>query len=69
MFVGRVKKKSIVSHSLAEVEYKSMASTTCELIWLQYLLKDLGVHHSQPMYLYYENKAALHIATNLVFHE
>ncbi|GMP86007.1 hypothetical protein CsSME_00038964 [Camellia sinensis var. sinensis] len=30
-----------VSHSSTEAEYRSMASTTAELVWLQQLLKDL----------------------------
>ena len=46
-----------------------MASTTCELIWLKSLLHDLGVSHPQPMQLYCDNKAALHIAANTVFNE
>ena len=46
-----------------------MASATCELIWLKSLLYDLGVSHPQPMQLYCDNKAALHIAANPVFHE
>lgn len=32
------KKQIIVSQSSAEVEYRSMASTACELIWFQTLL-------------------------------
>lgn len=44
-------------------------STTCELLWLQLLLQDLGISHPQPMKLYCDNKAALHIADNPVFHE
>ncbi|XP_024172222.1 uncharacterized mitochondrial protein AtMg00810-like [Rosa chinensis] len=63
------KKQSVVSRSSAEAEYRSMASATCELTWLKYLLQDLQVHHPEPARLVCDNQAALHIAANPVFHE
>ena len=33
------------------------------------MLKELGIDHSKPALLYYDNQAALHIAVNPVFHE
>ncbi|KAH9725530.1 protein kinase domain-containing protein [Citrus sinensis] len=63
------KKQATVARSTAEAEYRAMASATCELIWLKSLLHDLGVSHPQPMQLYCDNKTALHIAANPVFHE
>jgi hypothetical protein len=46
-----------------------MASTCCEIIWLKQLLADLHISHPQPAKLYCDNKAAIHIASNPVFHE
>ena len=69
LFRGKAKKQATVARSTAEAEYRAMASATCELIWLKSLLHDLGVSHPQPMQLYCDNKAALHIAANPVFHE
>jgi hypothetical protein len=46
-----------------------MASTCCEITWLKLLLVDLHISHPQPMKLYCDNKAAIHIALNHVFHE
>ncbi|RVW46393.1 Retrovirus-related Pol polyprotein from transposon RE1 [Vitis vinifera] len=46
-----------------------MTTTTCELKWLKGLLRSLGVDHFGPMSLYCDNQAALHIATNPVYHE
>ncbi|KAK3004120.1 hypothetical protein RJ639_020111 [Escallonia herrerae] len=46
-----------------------MAVTTCELTWLKSFLLSLGVHHDRPMRLFCDNQAALHIASNPVFHE
>lgn len=46
-----------------------MASLTCELIWLRSLLNDLGFTDPEPMTLFCDNQAAIHIAANPVFHE
>ncbi|KAM1292859.1 hypothetical protein ACFX2H_019596 [Malus domestica] len=37
----KTKKQSTISHSSAEAEYRSMATTCCEVIWLRNILKDL----------------------------
>ncbi|GKU93723.1 hypothetical protein SLEP1_g7291 [Rubroshorea leprosula] len=63
------KKQVTVSRSSAEAEYRAMAATASELSWLKTLLCDLQVSHSKPMTLYCDNRAALHIANNPVFHE
>jgi hypothetical protein len=65
----KTKKQTIVSCFLTEAEYRAMASTCCEITWLKQLLADLHVSHSQPVKLYCDNKAAIHIASNPVFHE
>ena len=50
-------------------EYRSMANTTCEVVWLLGMLRDLHVTHQGPALLYYDNQAALHIVANPVYHE
>eukprot|EP00258_Populus_trichocarpa_P045856 XP_024461875.1 uncharacterized protein LOC112328334 [Populus trichocarpa] len=63
------KKQSIVSRSSAEVEYRAMAATVSELTWLRFLFADLHIEHSQVATFYCDNQAAIHIASNPVFHE
>ncbi|CAL1410196.1 unnamed protein product [Linum trigynum] len=65
----RTKKQSVVARSSAEAEYRAMASTVSEVIWVRALLGDLGVRLTSPTVLYCDNQAALHIAANPVFHE
>jgi len=65
----KTKKQNTVARSSAEAEYRSMASTTCELKWIKSVLSNLGVTHSMPIQLYCDNQAASHIAKNPVFHE
>jgi len=65
----KTKKQTTVSRSSAEAEYRSMATTACEIIWLRTLLHDLMVPISSSAQLYCDNHAAIHIAANPVHHE
>lgn len=65
----KTKKQSTVSRSSAEAEYRAMAYACAEIKWLKVLLASLGVRHHQPVHLFCDNQAAIHIATNPVFHE
>uniref|UniRef100_A0A803P5H5 Integrase catalytic domain-containing protein n=1 Tax=Cannabis sativa TaxID=3483 RepID=A0A803P5H5_CANSA len=63
------KKQQTTSRSSSEAEYRAMAITTCEIVWLLSVLKELKIEHKGPGLLYCDNKSAQHIATNPVFHE
>ncbi|KAK3043854.1 hypothetical protein RJ639_000553 [Escallonia herrerae] len=65
----RAKKQTVVSRSSAEAEYRAMATTTSEIIWLKQLLQDLEVSCTTLVSLFCDNRAAIHIAANPVFHE
>ena len=59
----------MVARSSVEAEYRAMALATCELIWLRQLLQELRFGKNEQIKLVCDNQAALHIASNPVFHE
>lgn len=59
----------MVAWSSAETKYRAMAAATCELIWIKQLLRELKFGEVDQMELVCDNQAALHIASNPVFHE
>ncbi|GKD17838.1 ribonuclease H-like domain-containing protein [Tanacetum coccineum] len=63
------KKQPTLSKSSAEAEYRAMAATTCEAMWIVKILKDLGLKDLFPVELHCDNKAAIQIAANPVMHE
>ena len=46
-----------------------MTQSICEIIWVHQLLSEVGFKVSMPAKLWCDNQAAIHIASNLVFHE
>ena len=58
-----------MARSSTEVEYRALVDTTSKLLWLRWLLKDLGVSTSSATSLYCDNQSAIHIAHNDVFHK
>ncbi|XP_019169790.1 PREDICTED: uncharacterized protein LOC109165466 [Ipomoea nil] len=65
----KTKKQVTVSRSSSEAEYRALASTTCELQWLLYLLADLRVEIIKPVALFCDCSSAIAIGENHVFHE
>ncbi|GKB90587.1 retrovirus-related pol polyprotein from transposon TNT 1-94 [Tanacetum coccineum] len=59
--------QATVSRSSTKAEYRAMAATTCELLWLSYLLQDLKIKVKLPVTLFCDNKAAQQIAANPCF--
>ena len=75
VFVGgnlvswKSKKQSVVSRSSVESEYRAMIQSVCEIMWMRQLLMEVGIESSFPAKLWCDNQAAVHIASNPVFHE
>ncbi|GJU94638.1 histone deacetylase 5 [Tanacetum coccineum] len=63
------KRQSTISRSSVEAGYRSMASTTCKLIWLENLLHNLGLKNLYPVDLFCDSSSAIQIAANPMFHE
>nr|XP_009803079.1 PREDICTED: uncharacterized protein LOC104248511 [Nicotiana sylvestris] len=69
-FVSWKSKKQItISRSSAEAEYRSLASTVAELVWLLGSFKKLHMIIQLPISLYCDSKSAIQIAANPVFYE
>jgi len=69
LITWKSKKQEVASGSSTEAEYRSMAVATKELLWLAQMLKDLHVEMEFQVKLFCDNKSAMHIANNSVFHE
>ncbi|KAJ4778087.1 polyprotein [Rhynchospora pubera] len=62
------KKQHTVSRSSTEAEYRSLALTCTELLWIQFLLQELQVPFSTPPIMWCDNIGATFLAANLMFH-
>lgn len=65
----RSKKQTVVARSSAEAELRSLAHGLCEMMWLKDLLDELRQQADEPLKLYCDNKAAISITHNPVYHD
>ncbi|XP_020412233.1 uncharacterized protein LOC109947142 [Prunus persica] len=65
----RSKKQNVVSRSSAESEYRGIAQGVCEILWLKWLLAEIGFRLNAAIKLHWDNKSAFEIANNLVQHD
>ena len=63
------KKQDVVSRSSTEAEYRALANTTCELVWFRWLLADINAPQPTATPLCCDNRSAIYIAHNYVFHK
>ena len=64
----QAKKQTTVAQSTVESEYAAMALATKEMIWLQHLLRDLGMSKYTPRTLFCDNQGAISLAKNPTHH-
>jgi hypothetical protein len=75
MFVGgnvvssKSKKQSVVARSTAETEYKAVALSVAELLWLRALLVELKMDQGGKMKLWCDSKSTISIVNNPVQHD
>ncbi|WP_338140430.1 Ty1/Copia family ribonuclease HI [Candidatus Phytoplasma australasiaticum] len=65
----KAKKQNTVSKSSAEAEYRALAATASEIVWINQLLADLCIPSTSPAVIFCDNNVAIHIASNPMFHE
>ncbi|XP_059638620.1 uncharacterized mitochondrial protein AtMg00810-like [Cornus florida] len=68
-FIWCSKKQPIVTLSTYEAEYVAATSCICQAIWLRNLLKELHMLQKESTEIFVDNKSAIALAKNPVFHE
>ena len=58
----------MVTQSFAEAEYIAAAGAANQAIWLRNLMADLGMKQTDATVIWVDNKSAISIAKNPVFH-
>jgi len=61
-------KQRTIARSFTEAEYKALADGTVEVIWLQYLLRDLQIHSVFAPTIWCDNLGVTYLSANPIFH-
>lgn len=64
----KTRKHDVVSRSSAEAEYRAMADTVQELLWLRDLLPTLGIAITGPIPIHSDSLSAINLTANPVFY-
>jgi hypothetical protein len=62
------KKQPTIALSSTKAKYRSTTIVTCEIVWLQILLSNLGQLVYAPIVIYCDNINNILLANNLVYH-
>lgn len=69
MIFWKSKKQVTISRSSTKSKYRAIASTTCEILWILNILKDLNVKNLLLVNLHCDNRYPIQIEANPVFRE
>lgn len=69
MVSWKSKKQETVARNLVEAQFRSMTSTTAEIVWLIGLFCELGIKLQLHVRLLCDSKTVIEIAANSIFHE
>ena len=64
----KLSKQCTIAHSSTEAEYKALVDDIAEVIWLQYLLKDLRILSNSALIIWCNNIGAIYLSANPIFH-
>jgi hypothetical protein len=62
------RKQTTMSRSSIEAEYKAVANATAEIMWIQILLKEIGIDSPRAAKLWCDNIGAKYLSANPIFH-
>ena len=62
-------KQQSVSRSSTEAEYKTLADTTAEIVWLINLMREIGIPHTSPPELFCDNLSAVYLSATPAMHK
>ncbi|XP_052488061.1 uncharacterized mitochondrial protein AtMg00810-like [Gossypium raimondii] len=62
------RKQTMVAQSTAEAEYVAAANALNQAMWLRKILSNLNLQQNEATVIHYDNKSAVAIAKNSVFH-
>jgi hypothetical protein len=69
LFSWASKKQPIVSISSAEAQYVAATSTSCQVVWLRRILKDMSHTEKDQTPIFCDNTSAIALSKNHVFHK
>jgi hypothetical protein len=62
------RKQATVARSSTEAEYKSLANAAAKIIWINSVLKELGLTPTRPPILWCDNIGATYLTSNPIYH-
>jgi hypothetical protein len=62
------RKQATVARSSTEAKYKSLANAAAEIIWINSVLKELGLTPIRPPILWCDNIGATYLTSNPIYH-